>query len=222
MLPRQGRGQSNVMFLPYAQMLLRKDRCFNWALPALQGVSCFAAGRAEMIRTGVVPLSVAATAHRCLWKALKERCRSLDVVAIVPSRTEPDPCSDDPPETGPWHPARSNWETTVHRVEEVSDFGRLPDEGALDACCPPSDRPPPASVAGSPSRAPSDASPDSSSSPRTPSATGSTSARSPLDPGSPLSSTSRWRAPLLAAGENFPFVADEKVTARRPRTGRGG
>ena len=27
---------------------------------------------------------------------------------------------------------------------------------------------------------------------------------------------------LLAAGENFPFVADEKVTARRPRTGRGG
>ena len=97
-----------MMFLPYAQMLLRKDRCFNWALPALQGVSCFAAGRAEMIRTGVVPLSVAATAHRCLWKALKERCRSLDVVAIVPSRTEPDPCSDDPPETGPWHPARSN------------------------------------------------------------------------------------------------------------------
>ena len=100
-----------MMFLPYAQMLLRKDRCFNWALPALQGVSCFAAGRAEMIRTGVVPLSVAATAHRCLWKALKERCRSLDVVAIVPSRTEPDPCSDDPPETGPWHPARSNRST---------------------------------------------------------------------------------------------------------------
>ena len=28
--------------------------------------------------------------------------------------------------------------------------------------------------------------------------------------------------PVLAAGENFPFVADEKVTARRPRTGRGG
>ncbi len=27
---------------------------------------------------------------------------------------------------------------------------------------------------------------------------------------------------MLAAGENFPFVADEKVTARRPRTGRGG
>ena len=27
---------------------------------------------------------------------------------------------------------------------------------------------------------------------------------------------------LLAAGENFPFVADGKVTARRPRTGRGG
>ena len=27
---------------------------------------------------------------------------------------------------------------------------------------------------------------------------------------------------VLAAGENFPFVADEKVTARRPRTGRGG
>ena len=30
------------------------------------------------------------------------------------------------------------------------------------------------------------------------------------------------RALVLAAGENFPFVADEKVTARRPRTGRGG
>ena len=29
----------------------------------------------------------------------------------------------------------------------------------------------------------------------------------------------RW---VLAAGENFPFMADEKVTARRPRTGRGG
>ena len=27
---------------------------------------------------------------------------------------------------------------------------------------------------------------------------------------------------VLAAGEDFPFVADEKVTARRPRTGRGG
>ena len=32
----------------------------------------------------------------------------------------------------------------------------------------------------------------------------------------------QWRRLLLAAGENFPFVADEKVTARRPRTGRGG
>ena len=30
------------------------------------------------------------------------------------------------------------------------------------------------------------------------------------------------RAELLAAGENFPFVADEKVTALCPRTGRGG
>ena len=30
------------------------------------------------------------------------------------------------------------------------------------------------------------------------------------------------RSLVLAAGENFPFVADEKVTARRPRTGRGG
>ena len=29
-------------------------------------------------------------------------------------------------------------------------------------------------------------------------------------------------AVVLAAGENFPFVADGKVTARRPRTGRGG
>ncbi len=29
-------------------------------------------------------------------------------------------------------------------------------------------------------------------------------------------------AVVLAAGEDFPFVADEKVTARRPRTGRGG
>ena len=27
---------------------------------------------------------------------------------------------------------------------------------------------------------------------------------------------------VLAAGEIIPFVADEKVTARRPRTGRGG
>ena len=32
----------------------------------------------------------------------------------------------------------------------------------------------------------------------------------------------RRRYVVLAAGENFPFVADEKVTARRPRTGRGG
>ena len=32
----------------------------------------------------------------------------------------------------------------------------------------------------------------------------------------------RTPAGVLAAGENFPFVADEKVTARRPRTGRGG
>ena len=36
------------------------------------------------------------------------------------------------------------------------------------------------------------------------------------------STTALALATVLAAGENFPFVADEKVTARRPRTGRGG
>ena len=70
----------------------------------MPGVSCFAAGHAEMIRTSVVPLSVAATAHRGLWKAPKERCRSRDGVAIVQSRKEPDPCSDNPPGTGPRGP----------------------------------------------------------------------------------------------------------------------